>query len=97
MDKLEKEWFELVSGLVPQRLGAHGSSISSNEFLNLLLTFPSRTQSAQSAMMEREKTRMRSSFVMAAIWRFIKIVMVYLISLRGSGCVESVLFPQKIQ
>jgi hypothetical protein len=72
MDKLEKEWFNLVSPywrLADSKAEYRRSSV----YHSLLRIFLSRIRSAQYAMMEKERTRTLSSSVMGAIWLFIKV------------------------
>jgi NuA3 HAT complex component NTO1 len=71
MDKLEKEWFNLVRVLSPY--ADRNLQSRSNAYPSLHPIYRSKTPGARSVMMEKEKIRMLSSFAMVVIWQFIKV------------------------
>lgn len=73
MDKLEKEWFNLVSPVETRGQALTDTNDRSNAYLNLLRTCRWKILDVLSVMMEKEKTRTLSSFVMAVIWRYIRV------------------------
>jgi hypothetical protein len=72
MDKLEKEWFDLVSLALRLSKGVL-ITLRSSVFLNLLRICQLKTQCVPSAMTGKERTRMQSSSAMAVTWLSIKV------------------------
>lgn len=74
MDRLEKEWFDLVS-IPTSSMAQHrvNPAYSRRTFLRRTWAYRRRSQVVPYAMILRERTRMRSSSVTDVTWRYIKV------------------------
>ena len=74
MDRLEKEWFDLVS-IQTSSMAKHrvNAAYSRRTFPRRTWAYLRRSLVVPYAMIPRERTRMRSSFVTDVTWRYIRV------------------------